>query len=279
MIVKRTSEKGNKVDKLSASITLMLCLVVGMVFAFGEESGETFKRKPTPITGENIVKYDPTLTQEISNTIEARNDLNNLEGSDIPGIALPVISNVNAIDINLISAMITWTTDEFANSMVHYGTTTEYGSTRSLSRCVTHHSVRLRGLIPNTLYHYKVVSVDRMGNISESNDHIFTTPTPLQTYVYDIYTEPVKIPYYYQVKATITIKNNLGNLVPNARVSIQWNGKLWGNNSGTTNSNGKVTFTSPSYWGSGNAAIKVTNITHSRMTYNPSLNIEISESI
>jgi len=55
----------------------------------------------------------------------------------------PTISNIQATNITQTGATITWTTNENADSKVDYGTTTNYGSTKSSSSLTTSHSLAL----------------------------------------------------------------------------------------------------------------------------------------
>ena len=87
----------------------------------------------------------------------------------------PTISNVQVTDITETTATITWTTDEPADSVVEYGTTTNYGYTKSDSTLVTSHSITLTGLSPGTTYHFRVKSTDAAGNTAVSQDYTFTT--------------------------------------------------------------------------------------------------------
>jgi len=90
----------------------------------------------------------------------------------------PVISNVGA-NPNVLSAVITWTTDEPATSQVEYGTTPAYGSqTTKDTNLVTSHSVNVTGLSQSTLYHYRVKSDDAAGNPAVSGDYTFNTTAP-----------------------------------------------------------------------------------------------------
>lgn len=90
----------------------------------------------------------------------------------------PVISNVQAINIALTSATITWDTDETATSYVEYGKTTAYGASVSGTTSTMSHSLDLAGLIPETLYHFRVKSTDSSNNEAVSSDYTFTTLTP-----------------------------------------------------------------------------------------------------
>lgn len=83
----------------------------------------------------------------------------------------------------------------------------------------------------------------------------------------------------YRARATITIKDTNGAVVPNANVYTSWTGKWTGTLSGTTNSSGQVTLTTPWVWFNGTFTVTVTNVTHATLTYDPTLNIETSDSI
>lgn len=97
----------------------------------------------------------------------------------------PVISEVDS-QPSTNSAVITWTTDEPATSQVEYGLNTDYGSLTDLdSNLVTSHSVTITGLVPETLYHYRVRSQDANGNEAISIDHTFTTH-PLEPGTYTV---------------------------------------------------------------------------------------------
>ena len=89
----------------------------------------------------------------------------------------PVISSVGSSSINSSGAVIAWTTDKLASSVVNYGTNTTYGSTATNSSLVLAHSVTLSSLTPSTLYHYQVSSTDAAGHTSVSGDFTFTTAT------------------------------------------------------------------------------------------------------
>lgn len=74
------------------------------------------------------------------------------------------------------SARITWTTDEAATSLVDYGTSVSYGSSKSEPGFVQTHGVSVSPLTPNTSYHYRVSSTDQAGNgPTQSSDDLFST--------------------------------------------------------------------------------------------------------
>jgi len=96
-------------------------------------------------------------------------------------ITAPVISNVANLSITNASAIITWTTDDLANSTVRYGTTVEVLSAISNSSLATNHAVTLLGLINSTLYYYNVSSCNSQGLCSVSQQYSFTTMPSIDT--------------------------------------------------------------------------------------------------
>lgn len=103
----------------------------------------------------------------------------------------PVFSNVRSSNVTNTSATITWTTNEAADSQVEFGTTPSYGRSTVLNpQMTTDHSQSLSGLIPGTVYHFRVKSRDAAGNLGTSTDFTFMTqgdgitlfyPRPLTT--------------------------------------------------------------------------------------------------
>ena len=93
-----------------------------------------------------------------------------------------IISAVSSSGVTTTTANIAWTTNEPADSQVEFGTSTSYGSTTPLNTTLTlSHSVALSNLLPATTYHYRVISVDRGGNVTQSADFTFTTAAPVDT--------------------------------------------------------------------------------------------------
>ncbi|MDD5686605.1 MAG: TIGR03790 family protein [Elusimicrobia bacterium] len=89
----------------------------------------------------------------------------------------PIVSGVTPTNITGSGAVITWTTNELANSKVHYGTILPYGSTTTLADTggVTNHSVILSSLTEKTVYHYRIVTADISDNPTTTDDYTFTT--------------------------------------------------------------------------------------------------------
>jgi subtilisin-like proprotein convertase family protein/V8-like Glu-specific endopeptidase len=79
--------------------------------------------------------------------------------------AAPVISNVQVGSVTGSSAVVTWETDEPADSEVSYASTPPPWSTEAMPELVTSHQVDLRGLAACTSYSFHVRSEDGAGNI------------------------------------------------------------------------------------------------------------------
>jgi hypothetical protein len=90
-----------------------------------------------------------------------------------------VVSAVASSSITTTAATLTWNTNEPADSQVEFGDTTSYGSSSAVNPTLTLiHNVVLTGLTSAHTYHYRVVSVDRGGNVTRSADFTFVTPAP-----------------------------------------------------------------------------------------------------
>lgn len=87
----------------------------------------------------------------------------------------PVIYNPKVADITASSALITWTTDEDADSLVNFGLNKRYGMVRDPFYDKTDHSILVDNLLPDTVYYFRVTSADDSGNQSISSDYTFST--------------------------------------------------------------------------------------------------------
>ncbi|MBC8275688.1 MAG: fibronectin type III domain-containing protein [Chloroflexi bacterium] len=93
----------------------------------------------------------------------------------------PQISDITASMTGSDSATVTWTTDEFANSEVIYGTQPGvYPQTVSDPLYTKQHEITLTELALGATYYYKVLSTDRSGNTTTSSEHGLSA----QFYVY-----------------------------------------------------------------------------------------------
>ncbi|MDD5221106.1 MAG: fibronectin type III domain-containing protein, partial [Candidatus Pacebacteria bacterium] len=115
-----------------------------------------------------------------------------------PDITPPVISSVQAVNIDMDSADITWTTGEEANSIIEYGTSTENLNylAGDEGTYVTSHTVSLINLTVDTTYYYQVKSRDRAGNLETDDNsgtyYNFTTVADVTAPVISNVTVPVK---------------------------------------------------------------------------------------
>jgi hypothetical protein len=91
-----------------------------------------------------------------------------------PDTAAPAISQENA-DADINQAVITWTTDEPATTLVEYGLTEAYGQTAMDANMTINHAITLNGLAENTAYHYRITATDAAGNLATGADRTFTT--------------------------------------------------------------------------------------------------------
>jgi hypothetical protein len=100
-----------------------------------------------------------------------------IESLTIPDVTPPVISNVASAGITSSSAVITWDTDEYSNSVVRYDADggPDYAFVSSNADLVLNHHVTLTGLSPSTQYYYVVESTDASNNTANSAEHTFTT--------------------------------------------------------------------------------------------------------
>jgi len=86
----------------------------------------------------------------------------------------PVISNIASAPA-ILSATVTWTTDQTSSTVVRYGLTASYGTTVSNSTLVTNHSALVKNLACNTSYHFQVSSTNSQSQTSVSSDQTLTT--------------------------------------------------------------------------------------------------------
>jgi len=127
-------------------------------------------------------------------------------------------------------------------------------------------------------YTVSLTVTDNEGASSTKTVMVLVGTAP-EIYVFDISMSVSSWGKNSQAAAVITIKDTLGNVVPNATVDVAWSGVVSATDSGVTGSNGTVTFVSPRAKSSSPFTITVTNVTHPTLIYNPLFNIETSDSI
>jgi len=92
----------------------------------------------------------------------------------------PQIINVSASSSGSDSEIISWSTNENANSTVYYGTNqSNLANTAVNSNLNTSHSITLTGLNNTITYYYKVSSCDAVGNCNTSQIYSFIAKRPI----------------------------------------------------------------------------------------------------
>jgi len=179
---------------------------------------------------------------KVENGVGLFSQATNSNGQYIAAIPLtdttpPVISVITAQNITQAEAVITWTTDEPATSLVEYGSSANYNKTTTLdSTYVTAHSMALPNLTANTVYHYRVISRDTFGNETASVDYTFTTLPPAPTQInpeihaypnpYRIGNNPVKFRMAGMTGGEVGIYTISGRLIKKqtGTTEISWDG-------------------------------------------------------
>ncbi len=87
----------------------------------------------------------------------------------------PLIYNVGVSSINATSSIITWETDELADSLINYGLNKEYGIIRDPRADKFEHMIIVENLAPDTNYFFRITSADDSGNQGISSDYTFQT--------------------------------------------------------------------------------------------------------
>ncbi|MDN7023863.1 PKD domain-containing protein [Methanoculleus sp. FWC-SCC1] len=93
----------------------------------------------------------------------------------------PLISDVDVAEVTGSSAVITWQTDEAADSAVHYGVSaSDLSRSVSDSAPVTSHTLQVPELLKETTYYFRVTSTDASGNAATDPEggvpYLFSTP-------------------------------------------------------------------------------------------------------
>ncbi len=137
----------------------------------------------------------------------------------------PIISVISVSSITANSAIINWTTNEPANSIVSYSSGTGSGLTGPLTSYTTSHSVSLHGpdtilnagLEPSTIYTYTIQSTDQAGNRAEYTSTFQTLANSgvLITIVSPNGGETLTIGQPYNITWTTS------GIVPNIRIILQ----------------------------------------------------------
>ncbi|HEV8666751.1 MAG TPA: fibronectin type III domain-containing protein [Candidatus Paceibacterota bacterium] len=98
------------------------------------------------------------------------------------GTTPPVISGIASTTTDT-TATVSWTTDQAGTAQVFYGPTASYGASSSFDNSTSSmsHTSNLGGLLPNTLYHFEVVTANASGTTATSSDMTFMTTNTAAT--------------------------------------------------------------------------------------------------
>jgi hypothetical protein len=99
-------------------------------------------------------------------------------GAGSGDVTPPIISNVRVINITSNSATVAWDTNEAANGQVDYGPAIPYASSTNHTTYLTVHALNLTSLLPDTVYNFRITSVDAAGNAAYTTNLQFRTLPP-----------------------------------------------------------------------------------------------------
>jgi hypothetical protein len=156
--------------------------------------GTTVPGVPSPVTGSSVTPVSAAISGLSPNTlyhfrVKGTNTNGTSNGSDLTfttGAAPPTVVTTAATAVGATTATVNGTVNANGSSTTvtfQYGLTTAYGSTVSgtpspvTGTTVTSVSGALSGLLPNTLYHFRVVGVSAAGT-SYGSDLTFSTIPP-----------------------------------------------------------------------------------------------------
>lgn len=87
----------------------------------------------------------------------------------------PNVSGVTISGLTTTGVTISCTTDEASTVVIEYGPTTAYGISTAATPSGTTHSRTITGLVPSTVYHFRIRATDTAGNLRLDSDRSFTT--------------------------------------------------------------------------------------------------------
>ena len=97
-------------------------------------------------------------------------------------LPLPIIGGQPVVEVGSNYANISWTTDKQSNSLVDFSPENLFSPTRPYDQTIgdpyattLNHEVSLKGLAPDTVYHYRVISRTQTGSETKSQDFTFKT--------------------------------------------------------------------------------------------------------
>ena len=106
----------------------------------------------------------------------------------------PEIIDIN-IELDYMDGIVSWETDEEADTLIEFGETPSLGRTVYDAMLTIDHTATITGLLPNQTYYFRISSRDAALNVgmddNEGMFYCFNTPTPLSTpWADDLESEP-----------------------------------------------------------------------------------------
>lgn len=126
------------------------------------------------LSNSNTYSYRIKSTDDHSNS-SAASDVATLRPTASDVTAPIITGGLPAVSASDVTATISWSTDEPADSFVEFGTTAEYGNIQGKDELAVDHSVTLIGLTASTTYHFRVRSKDSADNLLTGDDVTFAT--------------------------------------------------------------------------------------------------------
>ena len=142
----------------------------------------------------HLVVFDDTLAEDTETVILTLTDPTNANLGTNSIHAFSILDNEIAVtkvagnEIKSTSAVITWSTADFADTKIDYGTIAPdqdgaYGLSKSKDEKVLDHNIYLGNLTPSTTYYFRTTSVNLAGETTTSDSQFTTTSGPVITNV------------------------------------------------------------------------------------------------
>ena len=165
------SAEGNSIDYLLEDNT-------GTIFA-----GQTTTNIPIIIFDDDLSEDTETIILTLSNPTNAVIGSNSIHAYSLLDNEI-LVTEVNGSSVKSTSARITWTTADYTDSLIEYGTIPpgeegSYAFSKLSLDKVLNHDVYLANLTPSTKYYFKTTSVNLAERVTVSTSDFTTTPGPV----------------------------------------------------------------------------------------------------
>lgn len=128
--------------------------------------------KLSGLSGESVYHFRVLSSDEAGN--EALSTDQVFTTAACPDTIAPHILSITLTEATDSAVTISWQTDEAATTSLEYGLSAEYGNSIAPSDILAlSHEVRLEGLVPRQVYHFRIAAADSSGNSASSADSIF----------------------------------------------------------------------------------------------------------